>query len=467
MKKNDDKMGVRDLFLFNIVSVFGVAWFTSAAKMGPSQIFLWIMASVLFFIPEAFVITELSTTWPIEGGLSAWITEAYGKKTGFIATWIYFIQGIIYFPAYLISAVTFFAYAIFIPSLGNNKVYICIFCIALMWIITILNIKGFNFSKIINRFGSVFSFGLIFLLIGLVIYWKFGLHQAVQTHYTLKNMIPKFNNLNSIVFFSTMIFALAGLEGPSSLVAKVENPQRDFPKAIFMSALFLPLLWIIGTTALTVVMSPEKIGLVSGLIDVISIVCKKIGIGWFAAIVGLFLFLFRIGSINAWTLSPIVMFIGGARGSMPKWITKIDEKTGTPKNALIAQAVLVSIFTFMSNSMPSIESAYWLISAMGAICVFIPYMFLFAAFIRLRVKKADVKRVYKAPFGIFIASVGFLVVLISTVLACIPPEGVNIGGLIKYEAELIGGPIILTIIGYIFYITYKDKNLCSNNNVQD
>ena len=465
MKKNG-KMGAFDLFLFNVVSVFGIAWFTSAAKMGPSQIFLWILAALLFFITESFIVTELSTTWPLEGGLSAWAAEAFGSKTGFLTSWIYLLQNIIYFPAFLITAATFFSYFICKPFLADNKIYMLIFCMILMWGVTFLNIKGFNISKIINRFGAVFSFGIISLLIILALYWVFGLHQPVQTHYTLKSMIPDFSNLKSIVFFSTMLFAFAGMEAPASLMSKIENPKKDFPKAILLSAIILPFLWIIGTTSLTIVMSPSKIGLVSGMINVIDVVCKKANIGWFVSIVGLFLFLFRIGSVNVWTLSPIVMFLGGSKGYMPEWLTKTDEKTGTPKNALIIQAVLVSILTFMSCSMPTMESAYWLISAMATICLFIVFLVLFASFIKLRIKEPDVKRGYKVPCGKLMASVAFCIVFASTILALLPPDGINVGALIKYEAELIGGPIIFIAIGYIFYWIYKKKNTSENKSVQ-
>jgi amino acid transporter len=467
MKKNDNKMGAFDLFLFNIVSVFGISWFTNAAKMGPSQIVLWILAALLFFVPEGLVITELSTTWPLNGGLSAWVNEAYGKKSGFMTSWIYWIQGVIYFPAMLMQASVYFAYFIVQPLLGKNKVYISIFCVALVWIVTLANIRGFNFTKGINRFSSIFSFGLITVLVCIALYWRFGLHQAMQTHYTLSNMMPKFNNLKSIVFFSSMLFALAGLESPPSLIAKVRDPKHDFPKAIFYSSLVLPLLWMIGSTALTVVMSPEKIGLVSGLIDVISTVCNKAGIAWVVSLIGLFIFLFRIGSINVWLLPPLQMFFDGSKGYMPKWFSKVDEKYGTPKNALIIQAAFITVFTLMAYSMPSVEAAYWLISAMATVLYFIPFIIMFAAFIHLRIKKADVQRVYKAPAGIFVASVGFLVVIFATAISFLPPDGVQVGEIIKYEAELIGGPVIIFALGYYMFNKYKKINATNDNSLNN
>jgi len=455
--KDDRIMGLKDVVLLNIVAVFGVSFFTSAAKMGPSQMALWVLAALLFFIPEGLVVSELSTTWPIEGGLGAWCKEAFGHKTGFLISWVYFINNAIYFPALLMSTSVFFAYGLNNPGLSDNKVFICIFSIAFIWLLTFANIKGFNISKKINNFSSVFAFAITGLLVVLSLYWVFGLKQPVQTHYTLGNLVPKFTDLNSLVFFSTMIFALSGLELSPTLIGKIKDPEKNLPKAILISSLVLPVLFILGSTSLTMIMVFEKIGFTNGMINAIDIVCNTAGIHWFVIIVALATLMFRVGSVNAWLLSPIVMFIEGSKDIMPEWFTRIDEKRNTPKNALILQAALVSCLTLMAYSMPTAESAYWLIAAMGTILYFIPFMAMFAAFIKLRKKYPDKPRGYKVPGGLLVPVVGFCVVAITTLLTCLPPTGVDVGEVLKYETKLIGGAIVFIIIGYIFYVVYQKK----------
>ena len=458
MGSKDKIMGLKDVILLNIVAVFGVAFFTSAAKMGPSQILLWVLAALLFFIPEGLVVAELSTAWPLEGGLGAWCKEAFGKKTGFIISWIYCINTVIYFPALLMSTSVFFAYGVDNPALADSKVYICIFSILFIWLLTFANIKGFDLSKKINNFSSAFAFCITGLLVVLALYWVFGLKQPVQTHYTLKSMVPKFSDLGSLVFFSTMIFALSGLELPPTLIGKIKDPEKNFPKAILVASIVLPILFILGTTALTMIMTPDKVGLTNGMINAIEIVCNAGGIHWFVIIIALAILLFRIGSVNAWLLSPMVMFIESSKDILPSWFTKMDEKRNTPKNALIIQAAVVSVLTLMAYSMPTVESAYWLMAAMATILYFIPFLAMFAAFIKLRKMYPDTPRKYKVPGGITIPAIGFAVVLISTILACLPPTGVDVGEIIKYELKLIGGAAIFAAIGYVFYAVYKNKN---------
>src|SRR5437660_10397664 len=79
------EMGLWDVMLFNIAAVLGPRWIAAAAHNGTSSISLWILAAVLFFVPMALVINELSSRFPEEGGLYVWSKEAFGDFHGFVA----------------------------------------------------------------------------------------------------------------------------------------------------------------------------------------------------------------------------------------------------------------------------------------------------------------------------------------------------------------------------------------------
>ncbi len=96
-------MGFWDVLLFDIATVLGPRWIAAAAHNGQSSISLWIIAAVLFFVPTALVITELSTRFPHEGGLYVWTKDAFGDFHGFIAGWTYWIYTIFYFPGLLLA----------------------------------------------------------------------------------------------------------------------------------------------------------------------------------------------------------------------------------------------------------------------------------------------------------------------------------------------------------------------------
>ncbi len=105
-------MGFWDVLLFNIATVLGPRWIAAAGHNGTSSISLWILAAVFFFVPGAFVINELSSRFPEEGGLYAWARDAFGPFHGFIAGWTYWIYTIFYFPGLLLASASMSAYIV-------------------------------------------------------------------------------------------------------------------------------------------------------------------------------------------------------------------------------------------------------------------------------------------------------------------------------------------------------------------
>ncbi|MEY2520089.1 MAG: glutamate:GABA antiporter [Verrucomicrobiota bacterium] len=78
-------LSLRDLVLFNLVAVVGIPWVATAAKAGPSSLTLWVLAALLFFIPQGLAVIQLSSSFPVEGGIYAWTKTSLAKGTAFSA----------------------------------------------------------------------------------------------------------------------------------------------------------------------------------------------------------------------------------------------------------------------------------------------------------------------------------------------------------------------------------------------
>src|SRR5262249_61829820 len=88
----------KDIVLFNVAAIVGMRWIALAAASGPSSLFLWVLAAVVFFIPQGFAVTALSSAIPQEGGLYVWTTRAFGERQGFLPGWAYWAPNIPYLP---------------------------------------------------------------------------------------------------------------------------------------------------------------------------------------------------------------------------------------------------------------------------------------------------------------------------------------------------------------------------------
>ena len=119
-------MGVWDVLLFNIVTILGPRWVAAAGHNGASSVSLWVSAALFFFMPTAFVIVELSTRFPVEGGLYAWSKEAFGEFHGFVAGWTYWVYTFFYFPGLLTASISLTAYVggADTASLAQNRTFL-------------------------------------------------------------------------------------------------------------------------------------------------------------------------------------------------------------------------------------------------------------------------------------------------------------------------------------------------------
>src|ERR1700737_3421609 len=80
-------LGLRDLVLTQILFVVGSGWVGTAAKLGPSHLVFWILAILLFYIPQAAVVIYLNRRLPLEGGIYQWAKFGFNEFAGFMVTW--------------------------------------------------------------------------------------------------------------------------------------------------------------------------------------------------------------------------------------------------------------------------------------------------------------------------------------------------------------------------------------------
>src|SRR5215471_6289289 len=183
-------MGFWDVLLFNIAAVLGPRWIAAAAHNGTSSISLWVLAALLFFLPTALIIIELSTRYPAEGGLYVWSKEAFGDFHGFVAGWSYWIYTFFYFPGLLSASV---AMSVYIGGpkyawLADSKPYILGTSLGLLAIAVVLNLVGLNIGKWLQNAGGVGTYVPLLMLLGIGGFMAW--HHGSVTSFSWKSSLP-------------------------------------------------------------------------------------------------------------------------------------------------------------------------------------------------------------------------------------------------------------------------------------
>src|SRR3954466_12152163 len=376
-------MGFWDVLLFNIAAVLGPRWIAAAAHNGTSSLSLWALAAVFFFVPTALVITELSTRYPAEGGLYVWTREAFGDFHGFVAGWAYWVYSFFYFPGLLVASASMSAYVggAGHGHLANDRGFLLTVSLLLLAVAVGLNIVGLNIGKWLQNAGGVGTYLPLLILIGiaLAVYSRHG----SQVHITWHNTLPVWN-FDTVNFWSQIAFAFTGMELVCAMSEEVRNPKRTFPRAILASGVLIAVIYILGTVAAMVLVPPSNIDPKSGVFQAITSGSNLLGIGFFGVLAALLVTVGNAGGVGT-TVAGVarVPFVAGIDRYLPPAFGKLHPKWRTPYVAIIVQAVLSAAILLIANMNEKIAGAYEILINTTLIIYFIPFLYMFAAVIKL------------------------------------------------------------------------------------
>ncbi|MDD2715726.1 MAG: APC family permease [Candidatus Wallbacteria bacterium] len=453
-------MRLWDIVLMNVTAIIGLRWLPVAAQYGAASTSYWILAALVFFIPLGLISSELATTWPDQGGMYIWVRKAYGEKSAFITSWFYWLCNLFYFPSILTASAVVIAFLID-PALKNNKLYVCSSVLVIFWILTLFNFKSLKTGKwLSNLSGSVGTIlpGLTIIGLGVMssLFWR----RPVPTDFSLCSWLPSLGSTAGLSNFSMLMFAMAGIELTPILAGETENPQKTFPRATVISALIIAGVYIIATTALTLIISPEKIGAASGVMDATKLLADELQIKYLVGAMAVMILIGNFGGISVWIVCPIKMlFESTKQGVFPQAVTRLNRE-GMPQNALLIQAVFMTIIVLLTSFFPSVDAIYQALVLMATITYFIPYLLMFGAFIKLRKSFPDAVRPYRvpgaAPGAWAVTILGFSSVLLAIGLSFVP-SGTFDTKMALYLNELgIGlGPLAFGLLGFMIYWTYE------------
>lgn len=440
--------GLFSLIMITVGAVDSIRNLPTAALFGSSLIFFFIFAALLFLLPSALVAAELVSAWPESGGIYVWVKNAFGKRIGFFAIWLQWVENLIWFPTILSFIAGSIGYLI-APRLANNKIFLFAIIISSFWLVTLINLRGTRSSVRFSNFCTIAGLlAPISIIIGLGAVWIFsGQHSAITLN--LPALIPDVRDPQIWLSLTAIMMSYCGLEITTVHAHEVHNPQRNFPRALFGSIFILLFTLIGGSLAIAVVLPDTNIDLLAGIMQTFDIFFKLYHLEWILPIVALMLVIGCIGGVSSWSIAPARgLFIAAHDGHLPRHCRR-ENAFGAPSNLLIYQAVIVSCIALVFWLIPSVSGSYWLLTALAAQLYMLMYVIMFASAIWLRFKHPNQHRPFKIPGGkigvICIAGVGIIAALLTFCIGFIPPAGIYVGNLWRYEA-LLGSILLITCL---------------------
>lgn len=304
------------LAMINVAAIGSVKNWPFTAEYGFSALFFLVLAALVFLLPVSLISAELATGWPKIGGIYVWVKEAFGHRAGFLAAWLLWVENVVWYPTILAFIAANLAY-LFDPSLSQNHLFNVSVILVAFWGMTLVNLLGMRISSWISTVGAIagtFIPGILIIALGCV--WFF---QGKPSHVDMswKTLIPDLTEPRQLVFFTGVLFSLAGMEMSAIHARDVRNPQRDYPRAIFIAGLVILVLSAIGILSIAAVIPQEDITLTAGSMQAFTIFLSAYNLAQFVPLIALLICLGALGSMSTWIVGPTRGLLAAAQGGGP------------------------------------------------------------------------------------------------------------------------------------------------------
>jgi len=444
-----------------ITSILSLRGLPSEAKFGIQSIFYYIFAAIVFLLPFSLVCAELASTYTKSGGLYRWVSEAFGPRWGWTAMFLEFQTIIIWFPTVLMFGAVSLAY-IFWPEsfdakLASNKLYTLIVAFVLYWAATFNSFKGTKSANKLSTYGGLFGtiIPLCVLLVIGVIYVCAG--KTIDLAHI--PFFPDFSNLSTVVLAASIFLFYGGMEIQAVHINDMQNPARDFPRAVFVAMIVIVAGYALGTLIIGLVIPSKDINLLQSLLVAYNALFSSFGLSWLGNVIAVFVMFGVIGQVSALVNGPATGVMAVAQsGYLPMSLQKTN-KNGVNERILYIEGAVVTILTLILLVLPTVESAYQIMSQMATIIYLIMVLMIYAAFIRLRRTQPNKQRGFRVPGGKagmwIVCGVGILGALAALLLSYLPPAQITTGSPVVYIGILLIGVAVFVALPLVVYAMRK------------
>jgi amino acid transporter len=401
---------------------YGTEDIVHGAGYGPAILIL-LLTPLLWSLPTAFMIGELSSALPFEGGYYAWVRRAMGNFWGFQEAWLSLIASIfdmaIYptlFVAYLTRMFPWFQQA-------NRGWWVALAVVVACALLNIAGVKVVSLTSLWLFLALSAPFAAIVLLAP----FKFGVLANAVTK-------PTTSTVDILGGLLICMWNYMGWDNASTIATEVERPQRTYPRAMLLAVLIVAISYIIPVGAMWMTGLPAgswDTGFWADVAGILGGPLLRFGLALGGMISG-------FGMFNALVMSysrlPLAM---AEDGMLPNVFGRLHPKSKAPWVAIVVLACFW---------MPCLLLGFERLVTLD-ILIYGSSLFLeFLALAVLRVTEPNLKRPFKVPGGFF-----------GAIAIGIPPMLLLAFSVVRSEHESILGMssfafgMILIAAGFVAY----------------
>ena len=289
----------------------------------------------------AYSLARLTLAYPAAGGPVGFVEAAFGSLPSYLIGWSYWVS---IWTANVTLAVAAVSYlSAFAPVIGRTPHLPALLAIGLLWTVTLINLNGARSAGIFQVVTMALK--LIPLVVVLVI---MGLLLGRQGAAAIAPLPQQGFSAGAITASAALtLWALLGFESASVAAAKVENPERNVPRATLLGTLLTGILYLVICSGIALMLPAAA---VIGSDAPFQIFVERYWAAGPALLVALFAAISAIGTLNGWVLLQGELPLAMARRGLLPAALAATSANGTPTRALILSSLLATVFVLVNSS---------------------------------------------------------------------------------------------------------------------
>jgi amino acid transporter len=203
-------------------------------------ILILLLTPVIWSLPTAFMIGELASALPEEGGYYAWVRRAMGNCWGFQEAWLSLVASVFDMAIYPTLFVVYLERLFPWFAVGHRGVLVGVAVVAVCAALNIAGIKVVATTSVWLFFLLSAPFAIIVVLAPL----KHGALAGVAA-------TPTTSHVDLIAGLLVAMWNYMGWDNASTIAAEVDEPQRTYPRAILAAVLLVAVSYILPVAAMS------------------------------------------------------------------------------------------------------------------------------------------------------------------------------------------------------------------------
>jgi amino acid transporter len=241
--------------------------------------------------------------------------------------------------------------------------------------------------------------------------------------------------------------AYSGMEMNAVHVNDLEDPGRQFPRAMFVAVGLVLVILILPPLAISWMVPSEQISLTAGVMQAFTAVLRHFGAQWLTPFIGLAIVLASVAGFLTWLSGPSksLLLVSKQGGYLPPYFQRTNA-VGVQVNILVAQGVVTTLLALLFAFVPAVSNAYWIFMTITTSVYLLVYLWLFIAAMRLRKLHPEHPRGYRAPALPVLCVVGFVASIAAIGISFVPPSQFGGDSPAQFIAMVGGGILLLGVL---------------------